>query len=121
MKTTKADFQYFKKRALYYQKELGLMGWDLELRHEDIGSYANCLLDGDEKWCVIKLATDWGNNKHKPLTQFELDVSAYHEIIHLRLGVLRWLAKSRYTSVDEIDRADEETVTAFENFFRGQK
>lgn len=94
------------------------MGWDLTFRHggtED--AHANCLLDGNEKWCVVRLTTDW-NGKDKPLTQLELDIAAYHEVLHLRLGSLRWLAKSRYTSEAEIDKADEETVVALENFHR---
>ena len=119
MKTTKKHFDYFTSRCRYYQKELGLMGWDLSILHEDVGeSFATCFLDGNEKWCTIKLTTDWGDGKSKPLTEFELDISAYHEVLHLRLGSLRWLAKSRYTSEAEIDKADEETVTALVNFHR---
>lgn len=102
----------------YYQKELGLMGWDLTFRHEDIESFASCRCDADQRWCVIKLCTDWGNGKDKPLTRCELDISAFHEVLHLRLGELRWLAKSRFTTMDEIDRADEDIVTALENFHR---
>lgn len=95
------------------------MGYDLDVRHEDIGEFfANCYCDGDGKWCVIKLTTDWGKGDTKPLTRYELDISAFHEVMHLRLGALRWLAKSRFTSMNEIDRADEETVVAMENFHR---
>ncbi len=95
------------------------MGYNLRFGHEDIGdSFANCLTDGDEKWCVIKLTNDWGKGDTKPLTRYELDKSAFHEVLHLRLGALRWLAKSRFTSVEEIERAGEETVVAMENFHR---
>ncbi len=118
MKTSKKHYDYFKQRCRYYQKELGLVGWDLTFRHENIDAYANCHCDGDEKWCIIKLATDWGNGKDKALTDDELDVSAFHEVVHLRTAALRWVAKSRYTSEGEINRADEELVTALENFHR---
>lgn len=117
MKTTDKHYNYFKSRCQYYQKEFGLMGWDVEILHEDIDAYASCLCDNDERWCVIKLSTRW--DEHKPVTLLELDISAYHEIIHLRLASLRWLAKTRFTSMDEINRADEEAVTAFENYYRG--
>ncbi len=118
MKTSKKHYDYFKQRCRYYQKELGLMGYSLDYLHEDIEEYGYCHADIDAKACTIKLCTDWGNGKIRPLTLCELDLLAYHEVQHLRLADLVSLAQYRYATKGEILRASEEIVTALENFHR---
>jgi len=83
MKTSQRHYNYFCSRCQYYQKELGLMGWNLTVLHENIEGYASCRSDSDDKWCTIRLCTKWGK---LPLTSHELDMTALHEVLHLRIN-----------------------------------
>ncbi len=94
------------------------MGWDITFRHTDIEGIAEISFDSDCKSATVTLAIDWKDGWNIPLTRHELDHTAFHELMHLRLADLKWLAKSRFVTPDEINRAGEEAVTAVDNFYR---
>ncbi len=118
MKTTAKHYKYFVSRCRYYQKELGLTGYNLDFLHEDIAPFAYCHADIDAKACTVKLCTNWGEGKLLPLTLYELDILAFHEVMHLRIADLVSAAQDRYATKSEILRYAEEAVTALENFYR---
>ena len=121
MKTTKKHYEYFKERCRYYQKELGLMGWEIHILHRDISDFAEITANSDNKAAEVVLALNWNNNCDIKPSEEELDATAFHEILHLRLQDLAWVGKSRYMTLAEIDRAMEESVTALENFYRNHQ
>lgn len=119
MKTTTKHFDYFRERCEYYRRELGLMDWDVSYQHTDVDPYARCQTKAQSCVATIILSTgDWKDKGSIPLNRYELDIVAWHEIIHLRLADLSFLAEARFTSVDEIDKAIESVTVALENFHR---
>lgn len=120
MKTTKRHFEYFRERCLYYQKELGLLDWEVTALHtSDPTGYAHCVTASKVRICRIELSTkDWSDLGWKSPTRRELDILAYHEMIHLRLADLAALGERRHTTEREFDVEVERAVTALENFHR---
>ena len=79
-KTKDRDFQFYIKESAYFQKELGLLGWNIYYDHvkkegEKSLAWTNC----DEAGMVgtICLNVDW--NLTKP-TEDELSIVAFHEM-----------------------------------------
>ena len=118
VKTTAKHFSYFRSRCQHYQKELGLMGWDITFRHEKLNSLASCAAKGQARLCVIRLAKDWKDMSYEKPDLRELDVLAFHEMCHLLLFDLMSLTESRFVTRDEIDRTEEEIVVRLENYHR---
>ncbi len=119
MKTSKKHYDYFKQRCRYYQKELGLLGWDLTFLRENIDCYASCRTKAQNRIGKITLSTkDWDDLGYVNITQRELDSLAWHEIVHLRIAELSMLGASRFVNDEELVRAEEDIANAFQVFHR---
>ena len=105
MKTTKAQFEQFKESFLKYQSIFGLQSYGIFFEHK------KC----EEEFATIEVRPDIA----RALVQFNTEIEPYdmpefdpvesgkHEVIHLLLAKIRYLADKRYLSAREIDEEDE--------------
>lgn len=112
-KTTTRNYQYFKERVTYWQKELGQMGWAIHFVHEKLDDmFAETRMNNSSHVAVVVLSTDWGGDH---VTEKQLNRTAFHEVLHLVFNNLTTEAKSRYSSEYDIDRAEHEVIRILEN------
>lgn len=115
MLTTKAHFEYYRKRVRYWYKQFNLSGWHLYFDHDDIGdNYARVVVNLLGRVATFILTRDWAHPSIVPLNQTELDRSARHEVIHLLVGPVGTLLAARFVTQDEIVAAEEELVRHLE-------
>lgn len=121
MKTTKADFEYFKKRYLFHVGELGINHYELRLKHEDVeDAYATTEVAVEDKVAVVTLSTDWTNGDGRKVTRRDLDITARHEALHLLCGKLAHLAGATY-SKGVVNEAEEELIRTLETYMDGKR
>jgi hypothetical protein len=112
MKTSKADFKYFKARCEYWIDYLGINDWNVNYAHtEKIDARAvfdpmNAGSVGRE--CYLALAIEWV--KDLPINKESLNQTALHEVVHLLLGEFSCIAESRFITKDELHAAEHALV-----------
>lgn len=112
-KTTAEHFGWFKDAVNRWQKELGLTDWNIQLRHEALESaLATTYANNAGAVATIALNTSW--NELDIPTKERIERVALHEVIHVLLSDLSYLAECRYTSKEEIDVAEHKTVRRLE-------
>lgn len=115
MLTTKAHFEYFKKRVRYWYKRYNLSGWELYFGQQDIGeSYARILVNLVGRVATFILTLEWQHPQMCPLKNISLDRCARHEVIHLMVGDVGILLNARFVSEDETRAAEERLVRHLE-------
>ena len=119
MKTSAKHFNYFSERVAYWQKELGLMGWSIHLKHQKLDDKFAETHYGDESGVAnIVLSTNWTDSA---VSDEQLDRTALHECCHLLFSALSTEAKARYASEYDIDRAEHHIIRVIENLVTGVK
>ena len=113
-KTTDQDFKRFKTSFMFWYKKLGLQGWQVFFRHEelDIPCYARIVSDYGVRAATIKF------NKtvcEDDVPEFDPIRSGKHEAFHLLLAPLEYHAHARYIHREDIDSAEEEIVVRLQN------
>lgn len=108
-KISKAYFAKFKKAFIYWQKKFGLTQYDVSFyQSKDVQGFA-------------EVATNDESMKASAVLPFKLDdldtklddgpeSHGKHEAIHLLLSRLTYLAKNRFTGIDEILEENESVV-----------
>ena len=113
-KTSKSDFEFFKKWVLFYQKELGLTDWKIYFEHEKAdGCMAYINRDHTGRCCTIGLSKDW---KHHPVSRDQIKTSARHEVLHLLLADLRHAGDIRQTTDEDFSIAEHSIIRRLENW-----
>jgi hypothetical protein len=115
-KTTKEDFELFKKSATKWQNALSLTNWSLYFDHksEDMRDrYACVYWDMGAHLATIVFTKDWDDLRAK--TEKEIEKVALHEVLHLVTANLMAEAEARYTSSSSIDIAEHEIIRRFEH------
>lgn len=111
--TTAKDFEYFKARCESWIKFLGLLQWRVVYAHEELdGHKAEISYDLDGSIAGVSLSTDWFG---EPVSDGQLDSTAFHEIIHLLFAPLGTAAHARYTTEDAVDNAEHQVVRTIQN------
>lgn len=101
--TEKNDFKYFESRVKYWLNYFGLLNWDVSVFEDDgddEGNLAYTTFNVDNRCAYIFLCNDWlivEKNK------FELDKTAFHEVVEVLLLRIRDLAGKRTFDYDEFD------------------
>ena len=110
MKTTKAQFEQFKKSFLYWQEKLGLQRWQAYFIHEKIGehAFADVCVDFSGTVATVRLNTSIR-------TKLTLDavLSGKHEAIELLLYSLQSMARTSWSKT-EVDEKTHEIVRVLE-------
>lgn len=114
MKTTKAEFELFKKRCYHWQQRLSLNNWAVYFEHMNTkDAYAKTHWSTTQMAATIQFCVNW--DKTRPKNDAEIDRLALHEISHILLAPLVSEANWRFTSEDAIDSAEHAIVRALEN------
>lgn len=112
-KTTKTDFEIFKKHFLYYQDMFELSNYHCLFFHEVLKTaYARTKTDNDHYVTRVSLATTW---EEREISEKELKQCALHEVLHLLISKISWLGGCRYVTELEIENADEEFAVKLAN------
>ena len=112
-KTTKRDFEYFKKVFLYFRDLFGLQRYEICFQHGNMeDSLASYWLDIGACQVVITLSVIWVNKKP---TRENLAYAAFHEARHLLMGRLDTNAHSRFVTKDELTESIHEIIGVDEN------
>jgi len=107
------DFELFQKTFTKYQQRFGLIGYKVYFHYEPIDdSFANISIN-QEEMCVTARLNSNLPDKTKP--HRDINLCAKHEALHLLVGRLESLARSRFTNAGEIYEAGEELVRRLEN------
>lgn len=88
VKLTEKHLKFFHECCKFYQKELGLLDWAIYIQwfNSTDGTLAECKWDLESRVAVIYLAREWGTGD--PINELNLDATALHEILHIRLADL---------------------------------
>lgn len=114
MKTTRKDFEEFKRNCLKWQNKLGITNWSIYFEHCPAkGTYAKTHWNTVQMAATIQFATYWDSTR--PKNSYEIDKLALHEVVHVLLAPLVSEAEYRYTSLDAIESAEHSIVRSLEN------
>ena len=93
MKTTKKDYEYFQKRCLYWKERLGIQDWLLYFKHEKLnGTLAECFYNTRSRKATISLTISLTTSVNKINRGDWIEESAFHEMMHLLMADLTWMA-----------------------------
>lgn len=111
-KTTKKDFELFKKECLKWIKIFGLYSYETSFEHDVCvkGSVASCEMNINARWANLGLA-----KKPSISSKESIKLSAFHEVMEVFIGRLRVCALSRFVNEDEIEEANHEIIRTLEN------
>jgi len=121
VKTTRKDFNLFRREAEKWVPVFGITDWRISFGHQDYEDgtarawYAS---DATEKICSIMLAKDWQDDE---ITDHRIKRCAFHEVFHVRLDMISHMLSSRGYNENEISMAIHEIIYVFENYFFGNE
>jgi len=119
MKTTKQQFQVFKKEFIRIQKKLGLMDWDVFFMHKDTkNAYASIEADPSAMAATVFFSIDLPDYAKDDLKPKE---HARHEAFHLLISKLEYLARWRYINENQIYIECEAICNRLEEFMKESK
>ena len=108
---TAEHLKYFADRCRYWQREFGLTNWRLyvDQRGDDTDM---AWADGDDNALIFKvfISTDW----NEPVTDKELDATAFHEVAHVLLRPLVEFAEA-HNSAQDIERVEHAIIHRMSN------
>ena len=112
-KTTKTDFDTFKKECEKWIAYFGLMDWEIHIERADLVEMrAGCLSDYSGKQCFLMLANEWDDGEPR---KGEIKFVAFHEVAELLISPLHAMALSRFANNDEIDFHRHSLIRVLEN------
>ncbi len=112
-KTSKAEFNRFKKEFLRWAELLGLQGYKIYFYHEPLeDEYAEIKISEQGKVADVSLSSKLSDNEKRMWPGPEVD--GRHEAIHLLLNRLTFLGNSRFVGCSEICHEEEKVVRILE-------
>lgn len=119
MNTTALDFAVFKAEAERFAGVLSLGDWHLIYEHSHCeNALAEARLDSYGKCAVIALAEDWLTT---PITKETVEMCARHEVYHVLLADMVYLANSRICTDWLLTQAQHAVIRRLENAYEAQK
>ena len=114
-KTTKKDFEIFKKEVRKWKDILGLQDWEICCIHggADGDSRANYLTNIAGRICTIFLTDDW-DGCFEEKTERAIKQIAFHEVVELTLQDLRVYALY-FINAEFVEEATHKIVRMLEN------
>ncbi len=112
-KTSKAEFNRFKKEFLRWMEILSIKGFKPYFFHEPLdGCYASITVNESGRACNVSYALELSETDAEHIDGPESH--ARHEAIHLFLSKIRYLGEERFTASDEIKNEEERLVRVLE-------
>jgi hypothetical protein len=120
MKTTKKQFELFKKEARKWIQKLGVVEYDVHFEHEDLeDNCAECGTNEQARLCYLYLGTEW--QKIKP-TSREIKTTACHEVLELLFSRVRALAVDKNGTPEQVDGEIHRLIqTLLNNLYESEK
>ena len=117
VKTSKKDFERFKKEFLRWVDIFGLKDWEINFDRRFIEKgFAECATSLTGRIATITLTTELKNEVD--IKCFNPEDSGKHEAIELLLAPLEINARYRYVSSDEIEEATHTIVRILEKVLK---
>lgn len=114
MKTTKADFELFKKYGEEWQRTLGLNDWEIYYTHDLLPDcYGRTYYSCNDRVATIVLTKD-GWDTMRPKTSDTLKQVSLHEMLHVLFAPLCDAAETRYTSYKHLEEVEHSIVRHLE-------
>jgi hypothetical protein len=117
IRTTPKHFQQFKAASVLWADRMGLADWSINYFHVDMGDsddapLATCNSDMQGAVATITLNTKWPD--HVPPTREKLSQVAFHELCHVLLAELVWLANNRICTDNLLTKAQHSIIRRME-------
>ena len=117
-KTTKKDFELFKKQCRYWQVKLGLISWKIYYLHEDCkDALADCSTDYSGRVATIRLNTCFCTIKSSKELIYEC---ALHEILEVLFSPICSLAKARVWDGEDYEKENHSVIRVLEKILGGK-
>src|SRR3989304_6757705 len=125
-KTSKSDFEYYKKMVKFYLQKFGLMEFEVDFVYRDLkdageplcNSCAGIIISTNGRAATFFLNQDWGIDIPNKVN---LERSAIHEVTHLLLGEFSCLANARFINEEQLNVVEHTIIRRLENFILGYK
>ena len=112
VKTTKKDFEIFKKECQKWIEILGLKDWHFWFEHAETGE--NCIAQYEDEPIGRSCVTYFTTGLSEKLSIHDIKSAAFHEMIELYLNDLRKMAMEKF-SYNEVDKATHRIVRMLEH------
>ena len=111
-KTSKANFNRFKREFLWWMDRLDLNGYEVYFEHQPIkGCYAEISINESGKVATVTYSSLMENIDYDSDDPAR---SAKHEAIHLLLQRLKWLGQERFVGSEEMEHENERITRVLE-------
>jgi len=112
-KTTKKDFELFRREVERWLEIYGLKGWSVEILHKTYveNSSASLFYRVGARDAEYYLSKDFGKDK----TELGVRLAAFHEVTHHLLGKLIHVAVERSHDEDMINAEEHEVIKTLQN------
>jgi len=118
MKTTKKQFEYFKKCCKKYIDKFHLGYWEVDYYLQKLDN-ADGRISANYIACRVSIFLDTSivltNND---TIEEVIEYTAQHEVLHLLFSNISALARSRYATEDEINKTEEELVVKVQHILK---
>ncbi len=114
-KTSKEDFEYFKKCCQKYIEQLGLKDFKIYYEHSDAQPTAYAFISPDVSAGQATIGLSISFNDHK-VSKSHLDYCAKHEVLHLLLADLVNVGNLRQSTAEDFTRAQHAIIRRLENW-----
>ena len=112
MKTTKADFEYYKKCVQKWVNLFQLNDWEVDFEHkDDLRFIGACSFDLCGRTATISLATNWEDTI---VSKKELNLTAFHEVVELLLVPYYSLSRDRKYDEDKHSEVSHQIIRTLE-------
>lgn len=103
----------FKSKAEYWFRYFGLLDFDLKVRisSTNMDNLAEATCDHLAKYATITISKYWPSHQ---LNEYEVKVTAFHEVCEVLLGRLRALANGKF-SEEEVNETIHAVINRLQN------
>ncbi len=111
MKTTKADFEYFKKCVQKWVDVFQLNDWQVSYEHISMDDFIGyCTADICNRMVTISLGLDWNDE----ITKKSLEKVAFHEVTELLLSPYSNIAQERAYNRSSHEKVSHQIIRTLE-------
>lgn len=125
LKTTKKQFEIFKKECEYWVKEFGMLGWRFYFSHESLTDcYACCFWPDKSEYrnFTITFNKDLNERDKDIFTTNFIKKVAFHEVMEAFLFRISYIGECRYIQPEEINEERHHLIRTLEKVvFGGRK
>jgi hypothetical protein len=116
IRTTKAQFQQFKRDFMRYVKLYGLIEWRFDIVHADCGNaYSTVNANSPGKVVTVCFNTVWCDRSGLPLTRASIRATARHEANEMLVSDICDLIETPFKTRDQVEATRHALVRRLDN------